>query len=115
MPNDDDGHTLSGDAAEGTGTQADPSPGGGLDRRSALRRLGLTAGGAVAATWVIDSFNPAAAQTGTDFNCGTGSVRIPKNRIVHFDISGGGGGGGGCGVHTGNTGVIQVVRRRRPT
>lgn len=68
----------------------------GVDRRVALKRLGLATGGVAASSWVLGSFaSPAGAAMGwSAIKCGPGNtVTIPKSRKVFFDVGGGGGGG----------------------
>lgn len=68
-----------------------------LDRRQALARLGAATaatGATFAAPFVIDSFTNIAAAAGTPLTCNTGTVDLPKNTVVYFDVGGGGGAAG---------------------
>ncbi|MDQ2677543.1 MAG: twin-arginine translocation signal domain-containing protein, partial [Actinomycetota bacterium] len=73
-----------------------------VDRRRALKRLGLGTGAAVASSWIVDSFtNPAgAAQGWSAIVCDPTNmtVTIPRKRDVYFDVAGAGGGGGNKGT-----------------
>lgn len=85
----------------------------GVDRRVALKRLGLATGGVAASSWVLGSFaSPAGAAMGwSAIKCGPGNtVTIPKSRKVFFDVGGGGGGGGNKG--TDRNGANGVLARR---
>lgn len=85
----------------------------GMDRRQAVKR-GAMITGAVGAAWatpmVFDSVaSPAAAATNpvkVDTGIpGTGSITIPANRQVKFELVGGGGGGGGYYSFCGGSGT----------
>lgn len=76
--------------------KASASSGAGVvDRRKALQRIGLAGGAAGAAPSVIGVFDnrAGAAKPTSALQCGAGTVTVPADRVLYFDIGGGGGGG----------------------
>lgn len=80
----------------------------GVQRRSALKRMGLlagAAGSAWAAPSVFGSSSASAASGTSAIICGVdGKVTIPAYRTVYFELVGGGGGGGGGTSNPGGAG-----------
>lgn len=96
MSKSDDAHLRDVGAESETNCIDADSGGVGIDRRTLIKRVGLTTGAAVASSWVLDSFVSTASAATTAWACTSGSVTIAKNRNVFFDVAGGGGGGGSC-------------------